>query len=100
MGGRAAKQCTHDRCGHVNRAAARYCARCGRPLDPDSLGTVASQSGRNGYACLVLGLLVAVGLGLLTGFGLLGLAVWSGVGLIVLGRWGRCRDAEDDERVC
>ena len=25
--------CGNPRCGHVNRDAARYCARCGRPLN-------------------------------------------------------------------
>lgn len=25
--------CPHPRCGHVNRAGAHFCARCGRPLD-------------------------------------------------------------------
>lgn len=24
--------CQHSRCGHLNRADARYCGRCGRPL--------------------------------------------------------------------
>lgn len=25
--------CSNRQCGHPNRAGARYCARCGRPLD-------------------------------------------------------------------
>ena len=32
--GAAARICPHPRCGHVNRAAARYCARCGTTLGP------------------------------------------------------------------
>ena len=27
-------ECPAHRCGHVNPAGARYCARCGRPLGP------------------------------------------------------------------
>lgn len=34
--------CPHRRCGHLNPPAARYCARCGRPLraayDVDAYG--------------------------------------------------------------
>lgn len=26
------QHCAHSRCGHANLAAARFCARCGRPL--------------------------------------------------------------------
>lgn len=30
--------CPHPRCGHINRAEARYCARCGNPLgDPEDV---------------------------------------------------------------
>ena len=37
----AAWSCTEARCGHVNPADARFCARCGRPLsgkDVDDYG--------------------------------------------------------------
>ncbi len=30
----AARICPHPRCGHPNRGAARYCARCGTALGP------------------------------------------------------------------
>jgi hypothetical protein len=30
----SARICPHPRCGHVNRGAARYCARCGTALGP------------------------------------------------------------------
>jgi hypothetical protein len=27
------RPCSYPRCGHLNRGEARYCARCGRPLE-------------------------------------------------------------------
>jgi hypothetical protein len=32
--GGTARVCRQSRCGHVNRGAARHCARCGSKLDP------------------------------------------------------------------
>ncbi len=70
----AARPCPHADCRHSNPPQARYCARCGRRLEPQS---------RVGWGTL-LGVLVG-GVALVAVLGWLGIAVWSGLGLIAFG---------------
>ena len=73
--------CPHAGCRNFNPPRARYCARCGRPLAPDT-------GGGPGWGTLLA--LVAGGIGLVALLGWLGVAVWSGLGLIFFGfAWRR-----------
>ncbi len=73
--------CPHAGCRNFNPPRARYCARCGRPLSGDR---------RPSPGPVTLLTLVMIGIALLALLGWLGVAVWSGLGLIFFGfAWRR-----------
>lgn len=77
----SARPCPHAGCGNLNPPRARFCARCGRPLGPRphaGLGTLLTVL-TGGFVLVVL-------------LGWVGVAVWSGLGLIFFGLWWRSDD--------